>query len=532
MRHVRDPYPPYKHPRQHQRRTRQRRRLRRQAVSRLRLRLQASHLCLLSALSNTPLHSSSPSGTLASPSSSGTSSATPQPSSSPGTLNFTLQNMTTCSSGLISWKYSGKAVGLLLSVTNIGVSQDYNALLRIEARQSINTTIQQQLVDTNTSASSWTWPSVNLTQGWYEIQGLALSTPTVSNDSAPFFISNGTNVSCLTGAPSQGSSTASPSASSAASKTNVTSIVAGVVGGVAGAALATLAGICLWLRRRKRSLVGGGGSKDRKWGSLSSTSSSIQPGGNGAQLTGNRFHAHSESAGAILQDVAGGKAFATTTPGGSDEDVVVVSEEKLVSPASSSGMRPFDDALNTPVHFDSHASTYSIQTPTVVASEGSRSCGPSIRTSSQSLEQQAQRIRSSMDTSVRRRGERLSMPTLPSPALSRLPHLPTHTQEEYPLTPVPPTPINRSISAGAVSMTARRTPRKPVPQYDSSLLLEDKNTDSVSTFTAGAESSQSHGTGFGAGAYGTPSDLVHKASFGNGRPVHYLIPDMPPPQRD
>jgi hypothetical protein len=530
MRHVRDPYPSYKHPRQHRRRTRQQRRLRRQAVSRLCLcLLQASHLCLLSTSSNTSLYSSSSSGTLASPSltSSGTSSATPQPSSSSSTLNFTVQNMTTCSSGLISWKYSGKEVDLSLSITNIGVSQDYDALFRIEARQStVNTTIQQQLVDTNTSALSWTWPSVNLTQGWYEIQGLVLSTPTVSNDSAPFFISNGTDVTCLT----QGSSTASPSASaaSAASKSNVTSIVAGVVGGVVGAALATVAGIYMWSRRRKRSFVGGGGNTDRKWGSLKSTNSSIQPGGSGAQFTGN-FHAHSESMGAILQDVA------TTTPGGSDEDVVVVSDEKLVSPASSSGRSPFD-ALNTPVPFDRRASTYSIQTPTVVASEGSRSRIPSgsVRTSCQSLEQQAQRLRSSMETSIQRRSERLSMPTLPSPALSRLPRSPTHTQpqEEFPLTPVTPTAVNRSISAGAVSMTARRTPRKPVPQYDSSILLESKNTDSVSTFTAGAESSQSHGTGLGTVAYGTPSDLVHKASFGDGRPVHYLIPDMPPPQRD
>ena len=26
--------------------------------------------------------------------------------------------------------------------------------------------------------------------------------------------------------------------------------------------------------------------------------------------------------------------------------------------------------------------------------------------------------------------------------------------------------------------------------------------------------------------------LNHKSSFGDGRPVHYLIPDMPPPQKD
>jgi len=429
--------------------------------------------------------------------------------------------MTTCTSGLVSWGYSGKAANLSLSIDNIGVPQDDDVLFRIKARQStVNAAIQQQLVDTNTSVLSWTWPSVNLTQGWYEIQGLVLSSPTVSNKSAPFFISNGSDTTCLI-------STASSSASaSAASDINVAGIVGGVVGGVVGVTLAFIAGVCLWSRRRKRSF--GGGRRDGKWGSLKSTSSSTPPEDGGVQPTSNNFHAHSESMGAILHDVGGGKMSATSTPGGSDEDVIVVSEEKLVSPASSSGMSPFD-ALNTPLHHDRRISMYSIQTPAAAAvSENLRSHAPSAFTSTQGLELQAHRIRSSMETSFRRRSERLSMPTLPSPALSRST---TRTQEEYPLAPVSPTPVNRSISAGAVSMAARRTARKPVPQYDS-ILLEGKNADSASSFTGGAGSSQSHGTGLGTGAYGTPSGLVHKASFGDGRPVHYLIPDMPPPQRD
>ncbi|KAF8555486.1 hypothetical protein OG21DRAFT_896350 [Imleria badia] len=384
--------------------------------------------------------SSTPSTSL---SSSGTSSARPQPSSSPGSLDFTIQNMTTCTSGLISWKYSGKDAELLLSITNIGMPQN-DALLRIKGKRSLVSVTMQQLVDTNTTVLSWTWSSVTLTQGWYEIQGLALSTPTVSNNSAPFFISNGTDVTCLAATSPHASSSASSSVSTLpSSNSNVGIIVGGVVGGVVAVALAIIAGVCLWSRRRK-------------------------------------------------------------------------------------------SALNTPVHYERRASTYSIQTPTIVASESFRPRVPSTQTSTQTLEQQAQRIRSSMETSVRRRSERLSMPTLPSTALSRLPHSPTHNQpqEEYPLTPVTPTPVNRSVSTGAVSMTARRTSRKPVPHYDSSLLLEDKNADSVSTLTAGAESSQSHGTGLGTGAHGMPSDLVHKPSFGDGRPVHYLIPDMPPPQQD
>ncbi|KAH0834722.1 hypothetical protein J3R83DRAFT_10271 [Lanmaoa asiatica] len=291
------------------------------------------------------------------------STAGPQPSepSSPGSLNITVHNMTTCTSGLISWNYGGKEAELLLLITNNGVDQSH-ALSRLKTRQGpVSNTTQQQLVTTNTSALSWTWSSVNLTQGWYEIQGLAFATPTVNNTSAPFFIANGTSVACLAGTSPQASSTVSPSAnaspSSAASKTNVAGIVGGVVGAVAGVTLAIIAGVWLWSRRRKVSLVGGGGSRNRKWGSLKSTTSSLPPEGGGTQLTGHHFHSHSESTGGILQDVADGKASATTTPAGSDENAGNIGEEKLVSPASSSGMSPFD-VLNTPIHHDRRASAY------------------------------------------------------------------------------------------------------------------------------------------------------------------------------
>lgn len=487
----------------------------------------------LTTSSNTPVQSSQTSSqtstalvTSSSVSPSATSSATPQPSSSPGILNFTVHNMTTCTSGLISWNYSRNEADLLLSVTNIGVDQRYD-LSRSEKRQTlVDGTILQQLVDTNTTASPWSWSSVNITQGWYEIQGLVLATPNVSSTSEPFFVANGTDVTCLTStSPASSGVSASPS-SSVASRKNVAGIVGGVVGAVVGVALAVIAGVCLWSRRRKRPFIVGR-RKNQQWGSLKSADSNVRPGESGNQPTSNRSHAHSESAAAVLEDVAGMDGSLATTPAGSDEDAIIMGEEKLVSPASSSGMSPLD-TLNTPVHY------YPAQIPTPAATESSRSRSVSAHTSNQSIEQQSQRIRSSMEISTRRRNERLSMPTLPPPSLSRLPHTPTHSQykEEYPLSPVTATSVNRSVSTGAISVTARRTSRKPVPQYDPSALLEDTNTDSVSTFTAGAESSQSHGTGMGTGAFGTPAGLVHKASFGDGRPVHYLIPDMPPPQQD
>ncbi|KIK92227.1 hypothetical protein PAXRUDRAFT_830150 [Paxillus rubicundulus Ve08.2h10] len=465
--------------------------------------------------------------TSASPSSSGSPAS---PSSSPGNLNFgIIQNMSTCTSGSINWYYSGGQAELLLSATNINVHQS-NSDPRFEAGQiTAGQTIDQLLADTDAALLSWTWPSVNLPQGWYEIQG---SIPNFSNvSSQSFFIANGSDISCLVNTSPQ-SSAALPSASiSTSASTDLSeSNVTGIVGGVVGAVVASivLAAIFLWFRRRRRSSVRGVGlgRKGGRWGSLNSRNSNA--GGSIRQLTSNHFRDHSESAGGMQQDFSGGKVSATTTPGGSDEDVR--GEEKLVSSASP-GINPFE-ILDTPVRYDRRASIYSLQSPTTVA-ESSQTRTDSVRTSNQSLEQQAHRIRSSMESSLYLRSERLSMPILPPTAFPRTPTSPSagRSKDEYPPSPVAPSPVNRSVSAGTGSIT-RRTARKPVPQYDPVELGADSAStapDTVSVFTAAAETSHSHGTGVGTEA---PSELSHKASFGNGRPVHYLIPDMPAPQRD
>ena len=472
-----------------------------------------------STSTSSALSSSSPSKASAS---STTSSTAPHASPTPGSINFTVQNMTTCNTSLISWNYSGTAAQLFLSITNITVDDSASS---IKARATTaSSTLQQQLVATNTSAQSWTWPSVNVTQGWYEIEALVLTSPNLSNNSAPFFVSNGTNVSCLIATSTSAKASSTPSAASVTSKTNVAAIVGGVVGGVVVLVLVIIAGVCL-LKRKKR-FVRSGGNKNGQWGSLKSAHSSIQP-NSGVRVTTTHFHTRSESSGATFQGDAAGKTSAITTPQASVENVAVTAEEKLASPASSLGMGP-SDALNTPIHYhyERRASVYTTPTPTSATDESTWSRSTTRRVSNQSLDQQAQRIRCSMETPIaRHRSERLSMPTLPSPSLSRIPQSPMLAQpkEEYALSPIAATPVNRSVSAGAVSMTTRRASRKPVPQYDPSL-LED-NADARSTFTAGAESSHSGRTG---GAHGP--ELSHKTSFGDGRPLHYLIPDMPPPQ--
>ncbi|KIJ63039.1 hypothetical protein HYDPIDRAFT_29734 [Hydnomerulius pinastri MD-312] len=478
-----------------------------------------------SSSTNSPLPSSP--GNPASPSSSGSPAS---PSSSPSFSFNQVQNMTTCTTGLITWNYSGQQAELTLSVTDqVATTARY-----IGRRQNTGgLPISQLLTETNAQLGSYTWQSVNLTEGQYYIQAYMPSFA-FSSSSLTFYITNGSDVSCLTGtsphstapAPSGNPST---SPSSASSKNNTGAIVGGVLGAIAGVALVVLAGL-LYLRRRRRSSARGGSMKRRsgRWGSLTSNSS-IKPGGSTRDLANDHYDGYSASTGGMLQGVAGGKASATTTPGGSDADVTTMGEDKVVSPRSPPGMNPFE-ILDSPFQSGRRASIYSLQGPAAIA-ESSRSRTTSVRTSNHSLEQQAHRIRSSMESSMYLRTERLSMPILPATSLPRTPTSPARSREEYPLSPITPSPVNRSASAGAGSVT-RRTPRKPVPQYDPSELREDSAStaqDTVSTFAA--ESSHSHGTGTGTETHGQP-ELAHKSSFGSGRPVHYLIPDMPPPPRD
>ncbi|KXN91817.1 hypothetical protein AN958_11967 [Leucoagaricus sp. SymC.cos] len=107
--------------------------------------------------------------------------------------------------------------------------------------------------------------------------------------------------------------------------------------------------------------------------------------------------------------------------------------------------------------------------------------------------------------------------------------------------------INRQ-SLGSQSAMARKTPRKPVPVYDPSPTSPSTNTVGSSTPSVHASPATPTSTfsPFGnptnQGHYSKKSQqsssgndsngLTHKSSFGpggiEGKPVHYLIPDMPP----
>jgi hypothetical protein len=94
-------------------------------------------------------------------------------------------------------------------------------------------------------------------------------------------------------------------------------------------------------------------------------------------------------------------------------------------------------------------------------------------------------------------------------------------------------PVRRPSVSPAEGASTRRTPRKPVPQYnptDPALTTSPPPVPSPLPPTLDSDSSREGSLRGGAGA--DLPRLGHKGSFGDGRPVHYLIPDMPPPPRD
>jgi hypothetical protein len=254
----------------------------------------------------------------------------------------------------------------------------------------------------------------------------------------------------------------------------------------------------------------------------SNDSAAMSPAGGNDGST--RSHGHSESMGEILNVADSGKASETTTTQDSDEYHGNNGEEKEAHPYSPGGMTPVNAIDNPSPRKNRHISVHSLQDPYPLADSSFRGDAGRTRATStqQSLELQAARLRSSMESSLYLRTERFSLPASAA-STPRTPTSPSQGRDEYPPSPVAPTPGRRSPSTGAVS--ARRTSRKPVPRYDASEFRDDLRSavDNQSMFTAG-ESSHSHGTE-------SISPLHDMPGLSHNR-IHYLIPDMPPPRNE
>ncbi|KAG1849676.1 hypothetical protein DFJ58DRAFT_794762 [Suillus subalutaceus] len=446
------------------------------------------------------------------------------PSSTPTQLTINaVKNMTTCAPGVITWTYNGSSPNILLSITSINVLDPFQQL-DLTRRQNTAGQISVTLANTSAILNSWTWPQVDQPQGWYIIEG---SVASLDASSTAFFISNGSDTACLLSSPSS-----SPGITSAATTSSMTlsvgKIVGIVIGSLAGLVFLVLA-IAYYLCRQRRSPTRGSKPKQsvgRRWSSLRSNDSAARSlAGLGGGST--HSHGHSDAKGEILMVADSGKASETTTTQSSDECHGSHGEEKEAHPRSSREMIPVD-AINNPLsHYNHRTSVHSPHDPCPFPDPPPR--GGTARTrvtparySEQSLELQAARIRSSMESSMYLRTERFSLPALAAPT----PHTPTSPsrgRDEYPPSPVAATSARRSPSTGAVS--ARRTSRKPVPHYEASDFCDDLHSavDNQSMFTAG-ESSHSHGI--------ESLSPLHTMSGPSHNRIHYLIPDMPPPRNE
>ncbi|KAJ7581377.1 hypothetical protein C8J56DRAFT_263451 [Mycena floridula] len=130
-----------------------------------------------------------------------TTSTSQRPAASPGidplpsiplTFQFTApNNTTTCDSTTFFWSSGGVKSGTMDLVVFNNISNRPLPFL------AINETVAKNVTS---STQEWTWLSVNVPEGWYAVQALESSLPDgVSLPSAPFFVQNGSDVSCLVG---------------------------------------------------------------------------------------------------------------------------------------------------------------------------------------------------------------------------------------------------------------------------------------------------------------------------------------------
>ncbi|KAJ6469388.1 hypothetical protein C8R45DRAFT_430200 [Mycena sanguinolenta] len=500
-----------------------------------------------------------------------------------------ISNMVSCGPAVISWMYTAAILPdpleMTLSITNQDVPQPpapsttstglFNPPGTRRAMNRRDVTITQPIAaNISPELRLYNWDPVNVTSGWYQLIAALPLLPGFNQQSTAFFVAAGSDTSCLastssssplsssttsnptsTGSPtsSGGPSTTSgpPVVLASTSKVNRGAIAGAVIGGLAVVAAAIAA--YFYLRYASASTASVGSARNRgtrRWAGLGSTDSKARAYPSAPRSPGaasGRHHSQSDSIGPILSShdnnvyVIGAVGIDSRPSRINDvleEDEVnsyfSPSQEKFSSPSNGSPIRsPFsesghghDDAVpldfitplpgNAIVTRNSSTSTSSYMNsnfsrprshPTSPYASPTTTEGPFHDNASSSLGQEA------------------SYPPTPSPAL------PSGTSQTEMV------PVRRSSAGEPIAASTRRTPRKPVPQYnptDPALTSPPPSVPSPLPPVTDSDSSPEgsiRGGRLGTGVQEVPR-LAHKGSFGDGRPVHYLIPDMPPPQRD
>ncbi|KAH9943564.1 hypothetical protein B0H21DRAFT_492093 [Amylocystis lapponica] len=434
-----------------------------------------------------------------------TSSAAPSPSVSapPALLALnTVPNSSTCQSATIGWTYTGTSdADLSLNVVT-GINLHNGPIPEVFFNHSIATNV-------DAASGSYTWASINVPAGWYKVEAIL---PGFVTSSPSFFVANGTSMTCL---PSP-SSTASPVSDVAGltSSQRAGAIAGGVIGGVLIIVAALLA--LLFLRRRRaptraraRSDANIAPRDMHKWNGLSSRESGMEVGLPIAKDASGKMQLRKTSY--ESSNITGSNAgHAVATRDVSDEDLSTLNEEE--PPASHRS--EYIEAVLPPEH--------DVRLSTSTLAESHR--GSIHRGRAQSVNQGH---RSAALANV----DSASAPTSPRHAARR-----STDVSAYPLSPLsgnipmsPPLPadMNRSSSGAGVG---RRPTRKPVPQYGAEHAGDRASVaESVYGSATPARSREDLRAPDLPGLH-----LNHKSSFGAGdmRPMHVLIPDMPPPPRE
>jgi hypothetical protein len=288
-----------------------------------------------------------------------TSSSAAPASTSPSFVWQTVAEMFTCGQTNVHWTYTGTSSPLTLNITNINVAQP-SPLSSIgpsstsQAAVTVSVTspplVKRQfngfggsylpsvneilIAGIDPAVNNFTWTSVNVPQGWYQIYANVQNT--VQTTSSSFFVQNGTNTNCVpqyaVAAPSTSAKSSSTShvpvttgalSSAQSGHSHAGAIAGGVVGGLAFLAVLFAAIFFCFLRRRpSRSRLRDDDGGGRRWSELSFRK----------LLSGNNTRSSIQKPSSNLQ--------ADQTIIGSDEEISTVGHEKAIAAAQASPHRP------------------------------------------------------------------------------------------------------------------------------------------------------------------------------------------------
>ncbi|KDQ59995.1 hypothetical protein JAAARDRAFT_32365 [Jaapia argillacea MUCL 33604] len=487
-------------------------------------------------------------------------SASPSTTAAPvPTLAFhAIANMTACSPGIVNWDYAGPTGNLSFMVTNSFVptvndtfaSPASPAVTRRNVGEGSLVKVKRQSGDIyevvgsnlDPTKDTWTWPVVNVPQGWYVLDAFLSGIPT---QSPAFFVSLGTNTSCLPASSLPSSSTTPASSSSvspipqsdASTNHHTGAIVGGVIGGLAFI-LAVLGALFVCRRRRRvtsrrgRSLSSSGYHFGGGWNGLKLNDNAPAPisrprpspkaeaEGFGPISSGTSRPEHGPDSELATAGHSGGGHEASSRNTSLSEFHSFDSDEK-VQPPNEPGTMPLDNMQ--PLPYDPNTKRSSESSVVTRTASSSRTRTPSNATHT------AAGLSKHDSTSSSRSRRRPSMekrvpvpPYSPSTPNSTPPTMDTklRTSADDFSHNYPPSHANNPNTPEAIPLTrsgstgARRTPRKPVPKY------------SISDFKDGDIISNSPPTSPG---IAHPSlGLGRRSSVGEPKGVHYIIPDMPP----